>query len=183
MMDGCKVISMSEKGGGKRFTIYRLDGRMIQKEKCIEFVSPNHNEDQWIEAFKEIGIYQKEVTKYPSSLSSEDDQVIYCILNGSFQLWNFFNVVTNIIFLLQPERKKSPNMFGKILKKKESSNQPSGEKDHDRIAREPQYLSAAKRYKPLIKIYMNILNVAFQDTTPKYIEKVLVKEVSILFSE
>ena len=84
-MDGCKVISMSDpKAGGKRFTIYRLDGRMIQKEKCIEFVSPVPMEDQWIEAFKEIGIYQKEVTKYPSSLSSEDDQVIYCILNGSF---------------------------------------------------------------------------------------------------
>ena len=51
------------------------------------------------------------------------------------------------------------------------------------ISREPQYLSAAKRYKPLIKAYMNILNVAFQDTTPKYIEKVLVMEVSILFSD
>ena len=90
-------------------------------------------------------------------------------------------LVTNTIFLLQPEKKKSLG-FGKILKKKESSNQPSGEKDHDKIAKDPQYLSAAKRYKPLIKIYMNILNVAFQDTTPKYIEKVLVKEVSILFS-
>ena len=85
MMDGCNVDSVSDpRGGGKRFTIYRLDGRMIQKEKSIEFLSPSHTEDQWIEAFKEIGIYQKEVTKYPSSLSSEDDQVIYCILNGSF---------------------------------------------------------------------------------------------------
>ena len=81
-MDGCNVDSMSDpKGGGKRFTIYRLDGRMIQKEKSIEFVSNFALEDQWIEAFKEIGIYQKE-TKYSSStsLNSEDDQVIYCIL-------------------------------------------------------------------------------------------------------
>ena len=93
-----------------------------------------------------------------------------------------FALVTNTIFLLQPEKKISPNMFGKIFKK-ESSNRPSRGKDHDSIAREPQYLSAAKRYKPLIKAYMNILNIAFQDTTPKYIEKVLVMEVSILFSE
>ena len=93
-----------------------------------------------------------------------------------------FALVTNTIFLLQPEKNKSPNMFGKIFKK-DSSNRPSRGKDHDSIAKEPQYLSATKRYKPLIKIYMNILNVAFLDTTPKYIEKVLVKEVSILFSE
>ena len=82
MMDGCNVDSVSDpRGGGKRFTIYRLDGRMIQKEKSIEFLSPGHTEDQWIEAFKEIGIYQKEKI-YSSSLSlySEDDQVIYCIL-------------------------------------------------------------------------------------------------------
>ena len=104
--------------------------------------------------------------------------VVFVII---FLILVWLALVTNTIFLLQPEKKKSLG-FGKILKKKEPSNQPSEKKDHDRIAREPQYLSAAKRYKPLIKIYMNILNVAFQDTTPKYIEKVLVKEVSILFS-
>ena len=87
-------------------------------------------------------------------------------------------LVANTIFLLQPERKKSPTIFGKIFKKESSRG-----KDHDIIAKEPQYVSAAKRFKPLIKIYMNILNLAFLDTTPKYIEKVLVKEVSILFSE
>ena len=78
MMDGCNVDSMSDpRGGGKRFTIYRLDGRMIQKQKSIEFVSNFAMEDQWIEGFKEIGIYQKEIM-YSSSLSlfSEDDQVI-----------------------------------------------------------------------------------------------------------
>ena len=83
-MDGCNVDSVSDpRGGGKRFTIYRLDGRMIQKEKSIEFLSPGHTEDQWIEAFKEIGIYQKE-TKYSSSLSpfSGEDQVIFCILTS-----------------------------------------------------------------------------------------------------
>ena len=108
------------------------------------------------------------------------DAVVVFVIN--FSILVTLTLVTNIIFLLQPERKKSPNRFGKIFKK-ESSNRPSRGKDHDMISREPQYLSAAKRYKPLIKAYMNILNVAFQDTTPKYIEKVLVKEVSILFSE
>ena len=83
-MDGCNVDSMSDpRGGGKRFTIYRLDGRMIQKEKSIEFVSNFAMEDQWIEGFKEIGVYQKE-TKYSSSLSvfSGEDQVIFCILTS-----------------------------------------------------------------------------------------------------
>ena len=83
-MDGCNVDSMSDpRGGGKRFTIYRLDGRMIQKEKSIEFVSNFAMEDQWIEGFKEIGIYQKE-RKYSSShsLFSGEDQVIFCILTS-----------------------------------------------------------------------------------------------------
>ena len=77
-MDGCNVNSMNDpKIGGIRFTLYRLDRRMIQKEKSIEFVSNFAMEDQWIEGFKEIGIYQKEIM-YSSSLSlfSEDDQVI-----------------------------------------------------------------------------------------------------------
>jgi hypothetical protein len=108
------------------------------------------------------------------------DAVVVFVIN--FSILVTLTLVTNIIFLLQPERKKSPNTFGKIFKK-ESSNRPSRGKDHDMISREPQYLSAAKRYKPLIKAYMNILNIAFQDTTPKYIEKVLVMEVSILFSD
>ena len=85
-MDGCKVISMSDpRAGGKRFTIYRLDGRMIQKEKSIEFVSPVPMEDQWIEAFKEIGIYKKD-TQFSSS-PSLDDQVIY---------WIYFNLVRSL---------------------------------------------------------------------------------------
>jgi hypothetical protein len=83
-MDGCNVNSMNDpKIGGIRFTIYRLDRRMIQKEKSVEFVSNFAMEDQWIEAFKEIGVYQKE-TKYSSTLSlfPGDDQVIYCILTS-----------------------------------------------------------------------------------------------------
>ena len=112
-MDGCNVDSVSDpRGGGKRFTIYRLDGRMIQKQKSIEFVSNFAMEDQWIEGFKEIGIYQKEIM-YSSSLSlfSEDDQVIYCILNGSFQLWNFFNVGSNLVRSLTKNKHTKISFF------------------------------------------------------------------------
>ena len=100
------------------------------------------------------------------------------VFGTNISIFARLDLVANTIFLLQPERKKSPNVFDKIFKKESSRG-----KDHDSIAKEPQYVSAAKRFKPLIKIYMNILNVAFLDTTPKYIEKILVKGVSILFSE